>query len=1546
MKKRIVSLALAILMLFSLFPLTALAGDGDTQKAGNTAASPIVTFDEIVLAAGDTIRPNEGSYSSVNPNDNGALSIGWIQWHANRALSLLRTIVNKNDGQARTILGDTLYTEVMTASSWSARILTKDEASKISYLIDTEEGRKAQDDLAAADISIYINHAMNLGVTDPSALVFHADIENQCGWGGAKRVLDAAKVIAGSYDKITLEILYKASIEDAVAGKYATRRQKTYNSCLFLEWSEARTELEVWDVLSARNARAEADTSSTLLTTIPKGTKVVVTEKVYYAPESSTRAKTIMGWITLDSASTSLDTELSGGTVPAPINFDTNGGTLPDGASVSTSVNCFNTSRPANSLAVFDKDFSLSYAPTNPYGTEVAISAEGIALSTPVYGNCKTEIPEGGFVLSGHGTMYSWLISNVKKGNYLIFNKESLTVTVYESRNSYVKSLAATELDSTIGELPTPERNGYLFNCWQDSDGNAVTSDTLCRSPFCITLKAAWYEPVGSGIIFNTDGGSIKGTVSYTADKLNASRDKDTLVIYDQGITTGTNAYGMEAIVSSEGYVTAIDSFGTGNNTIPEGGFVISGHGAAFNWMYASISVGNKVTFNKEAMLLTVYSSDEVYDSVHRIVAEGTAIGPLPEAEKPYHRFLGWYTAAGNIASEETLMASGGIVLYAKWEILPGKLILNADGGTLPSLKATATVTGTNVGRGANTLVIMKGKASTGTNIHGTEVLIDKNGTVIALHPYGYGNCLIPEGCYVLSGHGTMSTWLSKNISRGDYVRIDKNNVYVWESEQAYSSSLTKDVMYGEEYGILSIPEKEGSVFLGWFDKNGAEITKNSKVDILGVVTLTAKWEKLNTVAFNPQGGAITTTAAVQTLKGINVSRGADCLVAYAGKASSGTNIYGSEAVVDKNGTVCAIYGYGKGNNSIPEGGFVLSGHGKMSTWLVANVKVGYTVILEGYKVKVYKNAAALDAEDGTVYVKTGSALGALANAECNGKALAGWFFGGTLYTEDTVITSDVSLMAKWSVSSAEIVFNTAGGTIKGKLSSFGLYGINSSRPANTLVVYDADHTSAKTPTNAYGAEITVSAEGIVLSKPVYGTCKTEIPDEGFILSGIGTGFSWLYANVKVGNFVHLDRENMTVSLYESYENYLAEANKTIYTGKPYGPLPTPTKDGYVFGGWRDALGNTVTKDSIVASCEVPVLTAVWRKYCDISFDPAGGDAVTAETALAGINVSRGQNALVLYHGKATSGANIYGAEAVIDSTGKVIAIYGYGKGNAAIPEGGAVLSGHMNAGAWIQTNVAVGSYIHVSGSTVKVYGNKLTYDIMTGAALTLLEGDTVSGLPTLTKKGHTFLGWSVGGVTVSSSFTVTDSAVVTAIWEAKKISVTFDTAGGTFEGLCSREADGTNCPRGSEAIIIYDSDYSKATTGTNIFGAEIVVGADGIVTEERPYGMSNAAIPAGGFVISGHNGGGEWLRQNIEAGNYIIRNGAAFTVYESLEAYRALSKVSATYGSPLSSLPSVFRDGYTFLGWYTEGGTPISAATPIETGYASLTLIAKWEKK
>ncbi len=190
---------------------------------------------EVAAAAAAIIFANEGGYSSVNADDNGAVSVGKVQWHGNRALSLLKDIVQKMGRTAAAdILGAALCNEILTAASWQTRTVNAEEKAKLSKLLGTQQGREAQDAQAEADILSYVSNGVKLGIEDRQSLVYYADLENQGGAGASRRVGKAAAQKAGGPAKVTLSAIHAAALADRVMGKYASRRTLVYKKAAAL----------------------------------------------------------------------------------------------------------------------------------------------------------------------------------------------------------------------------------------------------------------------------------------------------------------------------------------------------------------------------------------------------------------------------------------------------------------------------------------------------------------------------------------------------------------------------------------------------------------------------------------------------------------------------------------------------------------------------------------------------------------------------------------------------------------------------------------------------------------------------------------------------------------------------------------------------------------------------------------------------------------------------------------------------------------------------------------------------------------------------------------------------------------------------------------------------------------------------------------------------------------------------------------------------------------------------------------------------------------
>lgn len=215
-----------------------------TSLKSATLSPSSVSVDDVLDAAAEFITSQEGSYSSVNADDNGALSLGILQWHGANALVLMRLIVAADNESAYDILGSSLYNEIIkSTTTWSTRTLSSSEVTKFSNCISSTAGKKIQDKLLDSYISIYINRATNLGIKNAAALVIYADLENQRGSSGALKTAAAAAELAGSYSKVTANEMLITSIccystsSESLYKSFVKRRLAAYEYVIGLGWT-------------------------------------------------------------------------------------------------------------------------------------------------------------------------------------------------------------------------------------------------------------------------------------------------------------------------------------------------------------------------------------------------------------------------------------------------------------------------------------------------------------------------------------------------------------------------------------------------------------------------------------------------------------------------------------------------------------------------------------------------------------------------------------------------------------------------------------------------------------------------------------------------------------------------------------------------------------------------------------------------------------------------------------------------------------------------------------------------------------------------------------------------------------------------------------------------------------------------------------------------------------------------------------------------------------------------------------------------------------
>lgn len=135
-----------------------------------------------------------------------------------------------------------------------------------------------------------------------------------------------------------------------------------------------------------------------------------------------------------------------------------------------------------------------------------------------------------------------------------------------------------------------------------------------------------------------------------------------------------------------------------------------------------------------------------------------------------------------------------------------------------------------------------------------------------------------------------------------------------------------KDILCHSEGNDKGIASNHSDV-MHWFPKHG---------------------KSMDTLRADVKALLATKPAASKTVEmdGINAERVTDALILYVGKASTGTNKWGVEAVINSSLKVEKINAYGVGNTAIPAGKMVLSGHGKKATWMLDNLKAGQQLSL------------------------------------------------------------------------------------------------------------------------------------------------------------------------------------------------------------------------------------------------------------------------------------------------------------------------------------------------------------------------------------------------------------------------------------------------------------------------------------------------------------------------------------------------------------------------------------------------------------------------
>lgn len=131
----------------------------------------------------------------------------------------------------------------------------------------------------------------------------------------------------------------------------------------------------------------------------------------------------------------------------------------------------------------------------------------------------------------------------------------------------------------------------------------------------------------------------------------NGTRWSDTVIIYDKsGTSTGTNPFGYEVCVSADGYVV---SSGGNDNTVPEGGYVISAtEKKDTDILKMYFTVGTRCRLNKNSVT-GIYGKAELTKTAE---SELALLNKMLENAKKQYKLIDYAAIEAKIASIETDM--------------------------------------------------------------------------------------------------------------------------------------------------------------------------------------------------------------------------------------------------------------------------------------------------------------------------------------------------------------------------------------------------------------------------------------------------------------------------------------------------------------------------------------------------------------------------------------------------------------------------------------------------------------------------------------------------------------------------------------------------------------------------------------------------------------------------------------------------------------------------------------------------------------------------
>ena len=624
----------------------------------------------------------------------------------------------------------------------------------------------------------------------------------------------------------------------------------------------------------------------------------------------------------------------------------------------------------------------------------------------------------------------------------------------------------------TYGTLPTPTKTGNIFKGWY-KDTTKIEETTTVDISTNITLKASW-EVIKYTLTVNPNGGTWNGNTTSQN--------------FGQGY--GTTKTISNPTATPSGYTVRFNTNGgTSTDSLQQiqttafDGWKLTGGGTF---------VAPTYTYGTSNGTLTAqYTGKNV---------------TLPNATKTGSTLKGWYTSG----TEGTRVGGAGdaytptesTTLFAQWNETEYTLTINPNGGVWNGSASNQTVIGTynstrtianptapngytvtlNDNGRTNSIVQTKTFSrwinSGSGNIRDNTTYTFGNGDGTLTAEYTANVVTLPtptKDGYTFNGWYTESTGGNKvnspytpnnDITLYSHWTANKYTI-TFNNDGGQNSTTTKEVTYGEKYGTLPTPTKDGYTFDGWFTSNGTKISENDNVNITENITLIAKWQgESYTLTVNPNGGTWNESSEIQTVVGtynstreisnpiapkgytvtLNDSENTTSIVqtkSFNGwtKTGSGTIAGTTYTFENGNGEIVANYTSNKVTLPIPtkegytfKGWFTQENGGtKIETSYMPESDITLYTQWEANKYTITFDGNGVTLEQNSKEVTYGQTYGELPEPTKEGYDFDGWYTedGNLIKSSDIVnITKNTTLTASWSVKKYTVTFKNDDGSV------------------------------------------------------------------------------------------------------------------------------------------------------------------------------------------------------------------------------------------------------------------------------------------------------------------------------------------------------------------------------------------------------------------------------------------------------------------------------------------------------------------------------------